>query len=184
MEISVISLLGSSFPADQFVEDELCARLPFAVARYADLLRCHVQGPLRHNLAARQAFLARVLFGRPAQSTVIVGRSSGALIATRLAAEGAPQIRGIVALGYPFRHPQRGAEAERTEHLARLAVPTLIFQGRRDPYGGAEKVARYPLSGRVRIEALDCAHDMRLTAADWDRLARSIRDFVDQLQPA
>lgn len=180
----VISLLGSSFPADQFVEDALLARLPVPVERYADLLAKHVHGPLRHNLAVRQAFLARVLAGRPARSTTIVGRSSGALVATRLAAEGAAQIRGIVALSYPFQHPDRGAEPERTEHLARLAVPTLILQGRRDAYGGAEAATRYPMSGWIRVEPMDCGHDMRLDPAGWDRVAGLIGAFMGQLVPA
>ena len=62
------------------------------------------------------------------------GKSMGGRMASMLAAEGASEIDGVVAFGYPF-HPPGKPENTRTEHLASLAVPMLICQGERDPFG-------------------------------------------------
>jgi predicted alpha/beta-hydrolase family hydrolase len=55
--------------------------------------------------------------------------------------------------GYPF-HPPGKPDRLRTNHLQSLAVPALIIQGERDPFGTQEDVARYSLSPSIRIEWL------------------------------
>jgi predicted alpha/beta-hydrolase family hydrolase len=80
------------------------------------------------------------------QKLVLGGKSMGGRVATRVAE--ALGVRGVVALGYPF-HPPRKPESLRTEHLREFALPCLIVQGTRDPFGTREEVAAYALSPRI-----------------------------------
>ena len=80
---------------------------------------------------------------------IIGGKSMGGRIASMVADEAA--VRGLVCLGYPF-HPPGKPAGSRTKHLEALTTPALIVQGERDSFGGREEVARYKLSGQIRIE--------------------------------
>ena len=64
----------------------------------------------------------------------IGGKSMGGRIATYLAAQGAEDLAGVVALGYPL-HPPGKPDQPRTAHLPAIRVPVLIVQGERDPFG-------------------------------------------------
>jgi predicted alpha/beta-hydrolase family hydrolase len=79
---------------------------------------------------------------------VIGGKSLGGRMASHVADEAGA--RGLLCLGYPF-HPPGDAERLRTAHLRDLRTPTLIIQGTRDPFGGREEVAGYPLSPAIRV---------------------------------
>ena len=63
-----------------------------------------------------------------------------------------------MCLGYPF-HPPEKPEQLRTAHLAALQTPTLICQGRRDPFGDESEVPGYPLSPAIEVRWLDGQHD-------------------------
>jgi len=60
------------------------------------------------------------------------GRSSGARVACRTAA--ATGVAGIVCLAFPL-HPPGRPEKTRLAELEAVAVPVLIIQGERDPFG-------------------------------------------------
>ena len=106
---------------------------------------------------------------------IIGGKSMGGRVASMVAddllSRGA--ITGLLCLGYPF-HPPGKPENLRTQHLTELKTPALICQGTRDEFGTREEVARYALSGNIRILWLeDGDHDLKprksvsgLTAAD------------------
>jgi uncharacterized protein len=106
---------------------------------------------------------------------VIGGKSMGGRVASMVADElfVAGRIAGLVCLGYPF-HPPGKPQQLRTAHLERLATPTLICQGSRDPFGTSDEVAAYALSDAIRLLWLDDGdHDLKprksvtgLTAAD------------------
>ena len=70
----------------------------------------------------------------------IVGRSSGARVACRIAAGSGA--RAIVALGFPWRppgipaKPDRGAELR----LGGRTCPVLVVQGERDPFGRPTRI--------------------------------------------
>ena len=131
------------------------------------------------------AVLAAALQGHAPGSVLLIGRSSGAITATLTASLGAPAICGVVALGYPFRHPERDEEPARTAHLAGLQVPLLILQGARDAYGNAAAAARYPLSAAIRVEELPgVRHRMELPPQRWDRIGARITRFARPLQAA
>jgi len=90
---------------------------------------------------------------------VIGGKSMGGRMASLLAAEDGA--RGLVCLGYPF-HPPGKPERTRVEHLAALAVPTLIVQGTRDPFGTADDIAGYRLAPAISIAWIDDGdHDLK-----------------------
>ena len=64
------------------------------------------------------------------------GRSSGARVACRTAA--ATGAAGVVCLAFPLQPPRRASAAPAPSRLAELdavAVPTLVVQGERDPFG-------------------------------------------------
>ena len=87
------------------------------------------------------------------------GKSMGGRVASLLAArQGAP---GLVLCGYPF-HPPAKPERLRLDHWPRLACPTLVVQGSRDPFGTREEVAGYALPEVARLHWLeDGDHDWK-----------------------
>lgn len=94
---------------------------------------------------------------------IIGGKSMGGRVASMVAddllSRGA--ITGLLCLGYPF-HPPGKPENLRTQHLTELKTPALICQGTRDEFGTREEVARYALSGNIRILWLDDGdHDLK-----------------------
>ena len=50
------------------------------------------------------------------------------------------QPAGVIAFGYPLAPPRSKRTGDRVAHLKVMAVPTLIVQGTRDPFGGPEEV--------------------------------------------
>lgn len=65
---------------------------------------------------------------------LVGGRSSGARVACRTA--GATGAAGVVCLAFPLQPPRRAAPApSRLDELDALAVPVLVVQGERDPFG-------------------------------------------------
>jgi uncharacterized protein len=60
----------------------------------------------------------------------LAGRSMGGRMATILAADGLA-MTGVVAYAYPL-HPAGKPERLRVEHLPRMGVPALFFQGDKD----------------------------------------------------
>lgn len=90
---------------------------------------------------------------------LLAGKSMGGRIATMIAEE--LSISLVFILGYPF-HPIGKPEKLRTEHLKKMAVPTIIFQGERDKLGNQSEVSGYELSDCVRIHWFeDGDHDLK-----------------------
>jgi predicted alpha/beta-hydrolase family hydrolase len=89
--------------------------------------------------------------GTPAERLLIGGKSLGGRIASMVADRAA--VAGLVCLGYPF-HPPRRPEQLRIAHLRELRTPTLIVQGRRDPFGTPEEVEGYDLSAAITVRWL------------------------------
>jgi predicted alpha/beta-hydrolase family hydrolase len=87
-----------------------------------------------------------------AKTLFVGGKSMGSRVATQIA--DAEEVRGAVALGYPF-HPPKQNEKLRVAHLAALRTPTLIVQGTRDPFGSPEEIASYPLSSAIEVKYLE-----------------------------
>jgi len=66
---------------------------------------------------------------------VVGGRSSGARVACRTAS--ATDAVGVLCLAFPLRPPRRSGRpaASRIDELDAVALPTLVVQGERDPFG-------------------------------------------------
>lgn len=92
-------------------------------------------------LAAFAAVVAAIA-DRLGTPIVIGGKSMGGRMATMLAAEDGlhPSVVGVVAMGYPL-HPPGRPDKLRVEHLPRVAVPLLVVQGTRDPFGSPDEIA-------------------------------------------
>ena len=76
-------------------------------------------------------------FGRGA--LVIGGKSMGGRIASQVAAASAPDVDGLVFLGYPL-HPPGKADQLRAKHLPDIMVPMLFVQGSRDAFGSPDEL--------------------------------------------
>ena len=117
---------------------------------------------------------------------VIGGKSMGGRIASMVAAD--ENVDGLVSLGYPF-HPPGKPVGQRIEHLRQLAVPTLILQGERDPFGTRRDVARYRIADTIQLHWLtDGNHSFKPSkksaASNDDNLTQALdamATFVKQL---
>ncbi|MEU4727020.1 MULTISPECIES: alpha/beta hydrolase family protein [unclassified Streptomyces] len=82
----------------------------------------------------------------PGLPVVAGGRSAGARVACRTAAElGAA---GVLALAFPL-HPPGRPEKSRAGELTGAGRPTLVVQGGRDPFGRPEE---FPAGGHTLVE--------------------------------
>lgn len=122
----------------------------------------------------------------PAAELVIGGKSMGGRIASMMADEAA--VLGAVCLGYPF-HPPGKPENLRTTHLRNSSVPTLLVQGERDPFGGADEVVAYKLPGSLTLHWItDGDHDLkprkasgRTAEQNWAEGAAAIAEWAAEL---
>jgi len=181
-----VALFGDSYPNDH-IEQALRDRLPGRFLGQGEIGERYGDGVVSHHVPARIALLHKTLSAQPAGDIILVGRSSGGRVATRLAADqpGLPGVRAIACLGYPFQRPQKDPEPDRYSHLTRLTVPSLILQGDRDEYGDVTRARDYALSDAVRLEFISSNHNMNLTPKAWDYVAGRICDFAArQLPPA
>lgn len=119
---------------------------------------------------------------------VIGGKSMGGRMASLLAREleqGGTPVAGVVCLGYPF-HPPGKPENLRLDHLRAMTTPTLIVQGNRDPFGGADEVAAYDLPANVKLHwSPDGDHHLQprkssghTTNANWTDAIEAVAAFV------
>lgn len=173
---SVFSLEGDSFDRRSRLEKVLRRRLEFRRwTTQRDMIAHAGDEKLNTDIGARLAALRGLASAAPGPVTVI-GRSSGARVASLFAAESAA-VSLLICFSYPFRHPKRPDEPERYAHLARIATPTLILQGMSDGYGGVDILRKYELSPAVTVRFFDCAHDFGVSMEEWDGIADLLRDF-------
>jgi hypothetical protein len=121
---------------------------------------------------------------------LIGGKSMGGRVACLAAADPAcaRSTAGIVVIGYPLA-PPRQTGGTRGRIIQRLAIPTLIVQGTRDPFGGHAAFGALDLPENVQIRWIeDGDHDLkprRLTglshAAALDEAAHAIAEFCERV---
>lgn len=91
---------------------------------------------------------------RPGLPVISGGRSAGARVACRTAAElGA---HAVLALSFPL-HPPGKPEKSRAEELLGAGVPTLVVQGGNDPFG---KPAEFPPGDHGLVEVPGADHGL------------------------
>lgn len=102
------------------------------------------------------------------------GRSSGARVACRTA--GATGAVAVLCLAFPLEPPGRSTPApSRLPELDGVAVPTLVVQGVRDPFG-------MPPAGKLRtVVQVQGDHALR---SDPDAIAAAVRAWLQAVVPA
>jgi predicted alpha/beta-hydrolase family hydrolase len=131
--------------------------------------------PLRKAEAAVEAYRTAAGLGAPgAPDTIIGGHSYGGRVASLLAAETAPAIRGLVVMCYPLHRPGEPAWDARTAHWPLIDVPVLLLSGEADPF--------------ARIDLLRSAVAERLPQAElvtYPRLGHTLKpvlgDVLDRI---
>ena len=101
---------------------------------------------------------------------VVGGRSSGARVACRTAAESGAV--AVLCLAFPLHAPGRAATAAVKTRLAELdavAVPTLVVQGDRDPFGMP------PAGPGRRVVTVSGNHSLK---GDLEAVAAAVRDWL------
>ena len=104
------------------------------------------------------------------------GRSSGARVACRTAA--AAGAIGVLCLAFPVRPPARAGVAPRPDRLPELdgvAVPVLVVQGERDPFGMPPEAP-----GRT-VARIAGDHALR---SDVGALRAAVGGWLEELLPA
>ena len=79
-------------------------------------------------------------------------------------------------------HPTRKPDQLRVEHLRAIRTPTLILQGERDAFGGADEVPGYGLSSKIRIHWLpDGDHSFKPRALSGRTLEENWRVAIESM---
>jgi predicted alpha/beta-hydrolase family hydrolase len=121
-------------------------------------------------LAVVEALRAGPLAGLP---LVTGGRSAGARVACRTAAETGPV--GVLCLAFPLVPPARaGAEPRpsRLPELEAVEVPVLVVQGERDRFGMP------PAAATRRVVVVPGDHSLR---SGHSRIGDAIREWLSEL---
>ena len=107
--------------------------------------------------------------GLAGQPFVYAGRSSGARVACRTAADplSKPPAAAVLALAFPL-HPPGKPDRSRLSELAAVPVPVLVVQGASDPFGmpppeGNRQVVQLPGDHSLKR----CAAELGAVAAGW-----------------
>jgi predicted alpha/beta-hydrolase family hydrolase len=104
-------------------------------------------------------------------ATVAGGRSSGARVACRTAAETGAV--GVLCLAFPL-HPPGRPETSRLAELEAVGVPVLVVQGERDPFGTP------PAAAGREVVAVRGDHGLK---ADVDAVAAAARAWLARVLP-
>lgn len=108
-----------------------------------------------------------------ATRTIVLARSSGGRVASLIADE--LNLKQIVCLGYPFKHPEQDDDPARYTHLATMKTPMLIIQGIHDEYGGIEIKTHYELSNNITLLFLNTDHNFTMD----DIMAKDIVKHIE-----
>ncbi len=179
MPRTIFYLGGDSYPGEQDWEDALGGLLEGEArfVRHPEFHRPWTLGSLP-GIDARLAMVAEAV-GRAGgdDEIFLIGRSSGARVATLFAAQN-PRVAAVVCLFYPFRMPGMRIEPERFMHLATLKTPTLILQGASDEYGGNELTENYALSEAIRLRFVPGDHQLRPSSPSGRHLLTLIPPYI------
>lgn len=129
--------------------------------------------PPRQADAAWTAVVDHLVDGELAGLPLVTGgRSWGARVACRTAA--ATGAVAVLCLAFPLQPPRRSSPS-RLPELDDVAVPTLVVQGSRDPFGMPPAAA-----GRTVVE-VPGDHSLK---ADLDAVAAAVRPWLRDVVPA
>lgn len=130
-----------------------------------------------NDIPLRIEKLAKRLSKIPSNTEItLIGRSAGAIVATMVSFN--HPVHKIIALGYPFKHPDFDEEAYRHEHLKHVKTPMLLIQGLQDVYGGKEIEKKYLFNANTKIVFENINHDFELTEENRIQILRNIENFI------
>jgi predicted alpha/beta-hydrolase family hydrolase len=115
----------------------------------------------------------------------IGGKSMGGRIASQVAAAGAPEVAGLVLLGYPL-HPPGKKDQLRDKHLPQIKVPMLFVQGARDAFGTPAELQPILKTLKVPAELYEIAggdHSFKVlksAGVPQEDVYKAIQDRIDQ----
>lgn len=132
------------------------------------------QHTIRGRCKNLKNFLKKI---NPDVEVAIFSRSAAGRVSSLILDE-TPQLKKIVCLGYPFKHPDRKSEEDRFKHLETLEKPFLIIQGRQDPYGGIEIESDYKLSSSICISFVNTDHDFFVSKEQLYEIVLEIKKFL------
>jgi predicted alpha/beta-hydrolase family hydrolase len=119
-------------------------------------------------LAVVEKLRERELRGLP---LLVGGRSLGARVACRTSA--AAEAIAVLCLAFPLQPPRRsGAAPSRIAELDAVAVPTLVVQGTRDPFGMP------PAEGQRVVVEVPGDHGLK---ADLPAVSAAVRSWLSEL---
>jgi uncharacterized protein len=101
------------------------------------------------------------------------GHSYGGRMTSMVVAERAAKVDALTLFSYPL-HPPGKPDRARTEHLPRIAVPTVFTHGTADPFGSIDELrtAAKLIGGRTEIvEITGARHDLGSKSLDVPALA-------------
>lgn len=118
----------------------------------------------------------------PRARLFIGGKSMGGRIACLASASvGEINISGIAVLGFPLMPPGK-PHASRARVIERLSIPTLIVQGTRDAFGGAEAFADIRMPAHVQLYWIaDGDHDLKPRKASGLTHDEALQDAAQAL---
>jgi predicted alpha/beta-hydrolase family hydrolase len=120
--------------------------------------------------AAWLAVVEHLRAAGPAQGLLVVGgRSSGARVACRTAAE--TNAKAVLCLAFPV-HPPGRPEKSRLSELDAVSVPVLVIQGANDPFGMP------PDAQNREVVTVPGNHSL---AKSRDRVVAAVGDWLDQI---
>ncbi|MDT5014717.1 MAG: uncharacterized protein QOD39_877 [Mycobacterium sp.] len=155
--------------------DEWARRGWLAVRYNLPYRRRRPKGPPSGSAASDQAGIieavavARTLTGGP---VIAGGHSYGGRMTSMVVADGAG-VAVLTLFSYPL-HPPGKPERARTEHLARIATPTVFTHGTADPFGTIDELrpAAALIPARTEIvEVTGAGHDLGSKTLDVPVLA-------------
>ncbi len=174
-------LAGDSFPRNSHIDEALHKRIAATFSPWVDqqeILDRTGEQDFHIDTARRLMLLEQIIpTGEDVKRTVLIGRSSGARVASLFAM--GRGVAAVICLGYPFRPVHSVLEPERFAHLARITVPTLILQGYEDEYGGVDLTEHYALSPAVSVQFIAGGHEHHLSSEEWDRVGQLVLTFCD-----
>ncbi len=156
--------------------DEWAARGWLAVRYNLPYRRRRPKGPPSGSAKADQAGVveavdvARTLVDGP---VIAGGHSYGGRMTSMAVADGAADVAVLTLSSYPL-HPPGKPERARTEHLPRIAVPTVFTHGTADPFGSIDELrsAAALIGARTEVvEITGARHDLGSKSLDVPALA-------------
>lgn len=103
-------------------------------------------------------------WGCATNQIVIGGRSMGGRICSMAVAdtENSLEVAGLICVCYPL-HPPKQPNKLRSEHLPRVAAPTLFVSGTRDEFGSVEELtaATSPMKNKKHVWIDGARHDLK-----------------------